>query len=315
MRRWRRIYRFALLGACGGLIAAALHQWLLVDILSRPLDLRQRNLYHVLLGLLIGIPIGFFPRFAEGLSHYSVRRAMRSGLIGAIMGGVGGAFAVFAGEYLHGQLHGRIAGRAAAFALLGFMVGLAEGIAGGAQWWRGVTGGVAGGIIAGTLTELLLSQPGIAIFALILLGLSISLFISLFTNVLLDAWLEGLPGSKVAGHIYQLSKFREPQEAILGESKSGEAFIWIPEAEERHAGIRLTRDGSILRHLAKDKETLVNGSPVSEHLLRDREEIELGSARLLYRERRGAAVSAPSVMNPVRPAQPLKKIKVLSKTV
>lgn len=316
MRRLRKIYRFAVLGALGGLVAAALHQWLLLDVLARPLEPGQRQLYHALLGLLIGVPIGFFPRFADGLSHYSLGRATRTGLIGAVLGGIGGAFAVLAGEFLHRQLGGHIQGRAAAFSLLGLMVGLAEGIAGGALWWRGVAGGVMGGVLAGTFAELLLQQKAfysdIAIIALILLGLSISLFVALFTNVLLDAWLEGLPGSKVAGQIYQLSKFRDPNEAILGASKTGAAFIWVPGAEERHAGIRLTSEGAVLRHIAKVKDTLVNGSPVSECLLRDRQEIELGSAKLLYRERRGSSATVvPGVTLDARMAP--KRVKVLSK--
>lgn len=310
---------FAVLGALGGIIGAALHQWLLLDILGRPLDPGQRRFYNALLGLLIGVSIGFFPRFAEGISHYSLGRAVRSGFIGASLGGAGGALAVFAGEFLHNQLGGHVAGRAAAFALLGLMVGLAEGIAGGALWWRGVAGGVVGGIIAGSFAELLLNQSSThsdsAIIALILMGLSISLFVSLFTNILLDAWLEGLPGSKVAGHIYQLSKFREPHEAILGADKAGAVFIWIPGAEECHAAIKLTSAGALLRHVAKGRETRVNGNPVSEYLLRDRDEVEIGSAKLLYRERRGAAVDAPSVRNPLAAARPPQRVRVLTKIV
>jgi hypothetical protein len=320
MRRFKRIYNFAVLGALGGLLGAALHQWVLLGVLASPLGTGQRRFYNALLGLLIGIAIGFFPRFAEAMSHYSFGQAVRSGMMGALLGGMGGAFAVLAGEVLHAQLGGHVAGRATAFALLGLMIGLAEGVAGGALWWRGVAGGVLGGIIAGALVEQLLKldpKPSdVAILALLLMGLFISLFVSIFTNVLLDAWLEGLPGSKVAGHIYQLSKFHEPHEpAILGADKAGKVFIWIPGAEQLHASIQLTHEGGVLRHMAKGKETRVNGSPVGEQLLRDGDEIEIGDAKLLYRERRGGDAPAPVVTGRRETAQAPKRIKVLTKSV
>jgi hypothetical protein len=105
-----------------------------------------------------------------------------------------------------------------------------------------------------------------------------------------DAWLEGQPGSKIAGHIYHLSKFREPYRAILGSDLKGDVFIWIPDAQPRHAEITLLSNRKArLRHITAAGETRVNGIPIKEHVLRDRDLIDIGHTRLLYKERREVA--------------------------
>jgi uncharacterized protein YegL len=292
MKRLRKIYFFALMGAAGGLTAAALHQILLLGVFARPIASLDRHIYDVILGLVVGAPIGFFPNFLEGRSHSSLSGGMRSGLIGALLGAVGGMLSVPMSELIHNHLGGGIPGRACAVGLLGMTVGIAAGVNGGSRWWRGIVGGLVGGLMAGTLLELLLESHVTysdgAIIALILLGISISLFISIFVNVLSDAWLEGLPGSKIAGQIYQLSRFYEPNEAILGSDRKGQVFIWIPGAQERHTAITRTRKGARLRHAAKQGTTLVNGNAVSECMLKNGDVIQIESSRLRYRERSGA---------------------------
>jgi len=293
MKRLRKIYFFGLMGAAGGLMGAALHQILLLGIFRSAAATLDRHAYDVVLGLLIGAPIGFFPSFMEGRSHYSTARAVRSGAIGALLGALGGMLSVPMSEILHNHLGGGIPGRACAVGLLGMTVGIAEGVHGGARWWRGIVGGLVGGLFAGALLEVLLERQSTysdgAIVALTLLGLSISLFVSLFVNIFPDAWLEGLPGTKIDGQVYQLSRFYEPNEAVLGSDKKGQVFIWIPDARERHTSITLTHRGASLRHIAKAGVTLVNGNPVAECLLRNGDVIQIGSSRLCYRERRTSA--------------------------
>jgi Mg-chelatase subunit ChlD len=290
VRRFRKIYLFAVLGALGGATAAALHQLLLLDLFAKALAPLDHRIYDIFLGLVIGAPIGFFPSYLQGRSRYAFGRAIAAGLMGALLGAIGGMVVVPISEVLHQQLHGGVIGRAVAVGLLGLTLGCAEGLSGGERWWRSLAGGLAGGVIAGTLLEFMLERQSTyadsAIIALILLGLSISLSIALFVNVLTEAWLEGLPGSKMAGHVYQLSRFQEPNQAILGSSLKGGVYIWIPDAQDHHAAIALTRKGGRLRHLAKTDETLVNGHPVQEAALQDGDTIQIGSARLLFRQRR-----------------------------
>jgi hypothetical protein len=171
--------------------------------------------------------------------------------------------------------------------------------------------------LAGTLLERLLSNAAFggqvahggttatsnsAIWALLLLGLFIALFIAFFVNVFADARLEGLTG-KVHGNVYYLDKFREPALAILGSDRTPQnTFIYIPDAQPIHAGITVTPQGALLKHLADKGVTLVGATtnsltPVKERILRDGELIEIGSARLIYRERRQAAAVTSAAAN------------------
>ena len=92
--------------------------------------------------------------------------------------------------------------------------------------------------------------------------------------------------------------FREPETAVIGSDKHGSVFIWIADARPRHATIALGDSGAMLRHVATAGRTRVDGNPVKQWLLRDGDVIEIGTARLRYRERRALAASrgaAPAV--------------------
>lgn len=315
MKRLYRLYIFSVSGALGGVIASWLHQYFFVETLVKALTPSERYLHLAYLGGVIGLPVGFLPTFVEGRGNYSLRGAIRSGLTGAVLGGMSGAIALPLAEWVHLWLGGGMKGRVCAWVLfasfVGVFIGIAEGRVGGARPWRGVFGGVAGGALTGIVLELLLGgnapapngalhAPAVtvemaaaasksnnsAILALLLLGFFIALSIALFVNILSDAWLEGQPGSKVQGYIYHLGKFREPLQAVIGSDKTKSVFIYIQEAQPEHAGITLTRRGAMLRHLAASGVTRVNGASVKERMLRDGEMIEIGNARLKYRERR-----------------------------
>lgn len=325
MKRLYRLYIFAVSGALGGIVAAWLHQYFFVDTLVKALAPSTRYLYLAYLGGVLGLPVGFLPTFIEGRGNYSLRGAIRAGLTGAVLGGMSGALALPLAEWIHLWLGGGMRGRVSAWVMfasfIGVFIGIAEGRVGGARPWRGIFGGVAGGALTGIALELLLGvnapPPGgviqaqaaaaevvsvaskvndSAILALLLLGFFVALSIALFVNILSDAWLEGQPGSKVQGYIYHLGKFREPLQAVIGSDKTKSVFIYIQEAQPMHAGITLTRRGAMLRHLAQSGVTRVNGATVTERMLRDGEMIEIGNARLKYRERRRTttATAAPA---------------------
>ena len=136
MKRFRKIYLFAVLGALGGSTAAALHQFLLLGLFAKDLAPLDHRIYDVFLGLVVGAPIGFFPSYLQGRSRYAVGRAVASGLMGALLGAIGGMIVVPISEALHQQLQGGILGRAVAVGLLGLTLGCAEGLSGGERWWR-----------------------------------------------------------------------------------------------------------------------------------------------------------------------------------
>jgi hypothetical protein len=292
MVRLRRVYFAAVLGAAGGLAGSYLHHALLLDALAGSLSTGARLGYLLLLGMLVGGAIGLFPSLSEGMGALSVRRVLRASAIGAFWGAAGGLVALPLAEVLHNLLGGGVASRMIALALFGLAVGVAEGLNGGARWWRGLVGGAVGGAVAGLLLEWFLNghgtHSGAGIVALMTIGACVTLMVSLFVNVLSDAWLEGVgPGN--LGAIYHLGKFSAPLEAVIGSDKKSAVFIWIPSASPRHAGISLTPAGCRLRSFSPGDGLRVNGSPVSECLLRAGDEIEVGSARFRYRERRAVA--------------------------
>jgi hypothetical protein len=315
MKRLNRLYIFSLSGALGGLAASMLHQRLLLNILTTELRPTTRYWYLALLGSLVGMAIGFFPTFTEGMANYSLSGAIRTGIAGALLGGLSGFIALPLAEWVHTRLGGGLQGRVTGWVLLGTIiggfVGIAESRVGGARAWCSVLGGVFGGSAAGVLLEQMLSNPSnsfagrpvtlsgqsafsghagysnSSIWALLLLGLFIAFFIALFVNVFADARLEGQPGSKVHDKVYYLDKFWEPRQAVLGSDKTPQTvFIYIPDAEPIHAGIMLTPRGALLQHLADKGVTLVGTMPVKERILRDGELIEIAGARLIYRERK-----------------------------
>ncbi len=294
MKKWlHKIYIFSLFGAFGGLTGSLLHQKLLLDVLSQADDTVTRLSYLAMLGVLVGAPIGFFLSFSEGLGRHALLGALRTSLVGAVLAAMGGMIALPLAELLHIHLEGGLRGRVIALGILGFGVGVAEGVNGGTRWRRSAAGGLVGGITGGVAVEFFVHRQAThadsGIIALIFIGFFIALFVAMFVSMLADAWLEGLPGSKVHGQIYHLSKFQAPREAVLGSDKKGAVFIWIPDAQARHAAIALTAKGARLHNLVRASETRVNGHLVQQHLLRDGEVIEIGTVKLRYRERRIAS--------------------------
>jgi hypothetical protein len=310
MKGFKKIYTFTVFGALGGLVGSLLHQFFFLDLLTGSLTTTWRLAYLALLGICVGASVGFFPSFAEGRGNYSTLGAIRSGLLGAFFGGLGGLVALPLAEMMHVQLGGGVPGRVVALAFLGLMVGVAESFNGGARRSRGILGGLAGGVVAGLALEALLSSQttyaASGIVALLLIGGAIAFFISLFVNVLADATLEGMPGSRFEGCTFHLGKFREPEEALLGSDHNDKSlFIWVPGAQLRHAAITLTPTGARLRHVSPSGQTLVDGNPVRERMLRDGEVIEIARAQLKYKEKRGAATAAAHSGNG-------KRLKVLA---
>ena len=296
MNRLHRVYLFTMLGACGGLIAAVLHQWVILPLRVRAGEGPGRVAVDLLLGIFIGASIGFLPRFSEALGRHNTKGALRATLYATGLAALGGLLAVPLGERLHHLLQGGFLGRACSVGLLGLALGLAEAYAGGSRLWRGVAGGLAGGFLAGIVLEFLVRaldpSPDSAIIALVLLGLLISLSVALFVHVRSEAFLEGLYGSKVYGHVYHVTRFHEPEEAVIG--SSGKVFLWLPDAEPSHASFTMTSRGGRLKNLVEGSMTLVNNHPVLEQYLKDGDVIQIGEARLRYRERSTDAVAHAS---------------------
>lgn len=282
------IYRQSLLGGLGALMGSAIHQSLVKASLHSSISETNPLLVNAFMGLIFGLSIALVPASIEGFRHYSLVQAIKRACIAATCGGLGAMIAAPCAEWLHASLGGGIVGRVVAWSLFGASIGTAEAINGGSQWWRAVFGGLLGGALGGFLLETYLDpsqqQSQFGVLAIFLVGFFIMTLLTVFVHLLSGAWLEGLEGSKVAGQVYQLGKFRAPAKAILGSAKAGSLLVWIPGAEARHASLSLTSTGTELKHLASAGHTLVNGNPVSRVVLREGDVIEIAGCRLRYRQ-------------------------------
>jgi VWFA-related protein len=301
--RIRRIYLFCVAGAVGGLLAAIVHQWVMLGPLLAARTYGELLRLHALLGMCIGSCIGFFPRFSEAFGQRTFGSAVRSGFFGAALGAVGGALAVPAAQVLHEWLGGGYLGRGSAVAFLGAAVGFSESFYSGARRFRGIAGGAVGGLLAGVLLERLttLSVPpaDTPILGLLLLGISIPAGVALFTHIRAEAWLEGVRGAKVTKQVYHLARFDERNRAVLG--SGAKAHIFVPGAEAEHATLAFTESGTVLQSTAREQATYVNGAPVRERALRDSDRLEVASAEFIYHEGKR------------RPEPVAKRVRIVSK--
>lgn len=282
------IYRQSLYGGLGALIGSAIHQHFLVGAETHHFAAVPGVVINAAMGFIFGMCIAATPAIVEGLRHYSLFQMSQRTLVAGLCGGVGAMIAAPLAEWIHWFLGGGVLGRVIAWSMFGASIGLAEAVNGGGSWWRGVLGGLIGGAFGGLLLELFISpsqfESNWGILAIFVVGFSIMATLTIFVHLLSNACLEGLEGSKVAGQVYQLGKYRSPARAIIGSARKSGVLVWIPGADDQHASLTLTPTGTILRHVGSHGRTLVSGSPVSETTLREGDVIEICGCRLRYRQ-------------------------------
>src|SRR5262249_20440238 len=136
----------------------------------------------------------------------------------------------------------------------------------------------------------------------LLLGAAIGVAIAYVTTKLKGAWLEILNG-KLAKSSYDVSKYVHHKlgKSVVGiiGSNEWEAHIYLPGDAgvlPRHAGINFANGAptlTVLPEVGSKAETLVNGQRLTDSRpLRNGDELQFGSTRLIYREKRGRVASA-----------------------
>ena len=80
-----------------------------------------------------------------------------------------------------------------------------------------------------------------------------------------------------------LELLSKKDEWVLGRDEA-EADLVLPDASvsRRHARITRTPDGLLLKNLSRTNPTLVNDEPVKEHLLQDKDRIQIGASTFLF---------------------------------
>ncbi len=72
--------------------------------------------------------------------------------------------------------------------------------------------------------------------------------------------------------------------AMIGRAPDSTVVIADPRASRRHAEIRPSGQGFVVNDLGSMNGTLINGSPIREHMLQDGDEIKIGSTTLRFEE-------------------------------
>jgi hypothetical protein len=277
----RQAYDLALVGGLGALFGIYLY----VELV----EAGSVYIRDALAGLLIGGSLGVFLNAYGPLRDGAWLKMARSVMWGAPAAALGGALGLVVGEIVIGLLRGGLLGRALSWAVLGLGIGLGQGLADRSRerLVYGLIGGALGGFAGGFLFELLriawsdrtdLSQA----VGIVLLGAGLGLCLALVEQVLRRAWVQVQSGRQ-EGRIYLLGHPR----CRLGLDERAEVGIFgDPTVARQHAEIESTPRGYVLRHLAGQGITRVNGGSVAaERLLQDGDRIELGHTLLVFRHR------------------------------
>ena len=285
MNRRMRTYFYAVFGAIGGLIGWQMSNFLGLSFIT--------NLYlsEAIVGALIGFVIGLCIGVTEGLLTQNFVQAIRAGLFSALLGLVAGAIGLPLSEYLFQAVGAGFLGRALGWGVFGLLLGFAEGVVGKSQAWKGMLGGLIGGAVGGALLESAPNWLGNPLSGkaagLVLLGASVSAFISLIVVLLSRAWLEVASG-KLKGTEFILDKFMKaggPAIAIGSSALKSEIVLPDPDIAPQHA--MLTGDG--MRFSLKDMSlagTYINGKKIERTQLSNGQKIRMGNTEMIYHEKR-----------------------------
>ena len=281
------LYYLALFGALGGLLA-----WRLTSL---HLVISGFNIYtrDLILGVILGIVIGGTLFTAEGMSGRSIRRAVKTGVIGAALGGLGGAVGLPAGEWLFQLVGGSFIGRAIGWAIFGIFIGIAASVTGGTQAPKGAIGGLIGGAVGGLVVEGIgggkIGGPYGDALGLVLLGACVALAVATITTLLGQSWIEVTEGP-MEGKIFFLDKYlsKSGNPASIG-SDPWKSDIYLGGDRgigPHHAQVERIGETNRITDLGVPGGTSANGRPISSHTLSDLDSLTIGETRLLYRERR-----------------------------
>lgn len=338
-----RILVGALFGAIGGLLGWALQEVLTkhdldLMVMSQPDQMRNLMRQGLLVGAMLGLAIGI----VEGVVTGSTERMLEGAWMGAGIGAIGGVVGIYIGsvvfsialfgkpqEYLM-QPHDLLGflqlviARALGWTFLGALPGLAVGAStrSGKRALHGLIGGLIGGFLGGLLFDLVatVAAPLLAPAAaaagkqiyggggpsravgFTIIGLLTGLFVGLVEEFFKQAWVRVLAGLN-EGRDYIISK----PLTIMGRDERADIPLFGDRSlAPQHAAIRMENGRHVLLDGGTSVGTLVNGQRIDQpRLLRDGDMIQLGSVRILFREKATASKVARSPVGvPAAPAVP-----------
>ena len=313
-----RVLRGLVLGAIGGFLG-----WILVEALglSRD-DSSVVNWLNVLaLGAVVGFMYGLALGVGEGITAGTSLKFRRAAGFGAITGTLGGILGLAFGQYFYQTMLAaagitrqdqggfipflvHLMARSVGWGLIGTFVGSAVGFPSGStqKIRNGFIGGTIGGLIGGFAFQIfaVVTMSGgmlPRLIGLTSIGAAVGFFVSLVDEALKAAWVKILVGRNEGREVVI-----DKPAALVGRDELADVPVFgDPSVSRHHATIYRQGGHYMIQDQGAPAGTRVNGQRVSEQYLQDGDEIQLGSVRMIFYEKAGAApVRRPA--DSVRPA-------------
>jgi len=303
----------SLLGAIGGLVG-----WAVIEILMRGfLQVEKHPAGELVLGnaktgILAGIFIGGSLGAADGIWSRSARMCSRAILAGAGAGAAAGLVGVFIGQVIYGSAVVdsddpsfaafiiKLFARAAGWAIVGAALGAAQGVPNmsSVRARHGAIGGAIGGLMGGASFEIVANivrtDSVSRLVGFTLIGLFTGFMIGLVQELLKQAWVVVLHGHNEGREIPIYNPV-----TTIGRDELADVPVYADRGiGPRHALIRQEGGRHRLEDLGSSTGTLVNGQKATKQLLKDRDTIEIGSVKLLFREKATQSRHVPAPDTP-----------------
>lgn len=208
-----------------------------------------------------------------------------------------------------GSIFFLVLGRVVSWLLLGAMLGAGVGVAGFSprdiarsmvNVAKGAIGGAAGGFAGGLVFDFVNQLTGGGLLSrllgLSLIGLAIGLVIGLVHELTKNAWVT-VEAGRLKGREYRL----ESALSTIGRAEENRVGLFgDPSVQARHAVIERRGDEYVLRALAVQEGTFLNGERVESSPLKDGDRIRIGSYELSFHLRQVPATAA-SPASRIRP--------------
>ncbi len=196
-----------------------------------------------------------------------------------------------------------VTGRLIGWTFMGLMLGIGVGLASLSlpNMIKGGVGGLLGGLVGGAGFDVIgsFSRSGLAsrLMGFSVIGLAIGFFIGLVHQLTKSAWLAVEAGRlkgrqfRVEGAMVMLGRAEENAVGLFGD----------PGVQARHAVISRQGDSYMLKNLAVQAGTLVNGNRIETAQLHDGDRVKISSYELTFHlraDQRTAAVGFPGPVTP-----------------
>ena len=206
-----------------------------------------------------------------------------------------------------GSMFFLILGRIVSWSMMGAILGAGVGIATLAlsNILKGAAGGVVGGFIGGFTFDLINGVTGGGLMSRLVglsaIGLFIGLFIGLVQELTKAAWVTVEQG-RLRGRQYRI----EGAHATIGRAEENPVGLFgDPSVQARHAAIERRGADYVIRNLAVQDGTFVNGNRIETVDLHDGDRIGIGGYEMIFHLRGSstpARQQASLAVDPVNPA-------------